>query len=188
MTEERLFSREIHLKQRPVGMPTENDFQLVRVEVPDLKDGEFLVRNIWMSVDPYMRGRMREIKSYISPFQIGKPLEGGCVGQIIKSNNNKFTVGDYVLGNLGWREYWISDGSGSDVTRIDPNMAPIQWYLGILGLTGLTAYVGILKIAQLIENDNSTCICFCSCWSRWFCGMSDCKDKGRPCYRKYWFT
>ena len=109
-----------------------------------------------MSVDPYMRGRMREIKSYISPFQIGKPLEGGCVGQIIKSNNNKFTVGDYVLGNLGWREYWISDGSGSDVTRIDPNMAPIQWYLGILGLTGLTAYMGILKIAQLIENDNST--------------------------------
>jgi NADPH-dependent curcumin reductase CurA len=156
MTIEKLFSREIHLKHRPAGMPTENDFQLVRVEVPDLRDGEFLVRNLWMSVDPYMRGRMREIKSYISPFQIGKPLEGGCVGQIIKSNNNKFTVGDYVLGNLGWREYWISDGSGSDVTRIDPNMAPIQWYLGILGLTGLTAYMGILKIAQLIENDNST--------------------------------
>ena len=153
MTIEKLFSREIHLKQRPVGMPTENDFQLVRVEVPDLRDGEFLVRNLWMSVDPYMRGRMREIKSYISPFQIGKPLEGGCVGQIIKSNNNKFTVGDYVLGNLGWREYWISEGSGSDVTRIDPNMAPIQWYLGILGLTGLTAYMGILKIAQLIEKD-----------------------------------
>jgi NADPH-dependent curcumin reductase CurA len=156
MTIEKLFSREIHLKQRPVGMPTENDFQLVRVEVPDLRDGEFLVRNLWMSVDPYMRGRMREIKSYISPFQIGKPLEGGCVGQIMKSNNNKFTVGDYVLGNLGWREYWISEGSGSDVTRIDPNMAPIQWYLGILGLTGLTAYMGILKIAQLIEKDNST--------------------------------
>jgi NADPH-dependent curcumin reductase CurA len=156
MTIEKLFSREIHLKHRPAGMPTENDFQLVRVEVPDLRDGEFLVRNLWMSVDPYMRGRMREIKSYISPFQMGKPLEGGCVGQIIKSNNNKFTVGDYVLGNLGWREYWISDGNGSDVTRIDPNMAPIQWYLGILGLTGLTAYMGILKIAQLIENDNST--------------------------------
>jgi NADPH-dependent curcumin reductase CurA len=156
MTEEKLFSREILLRQRPVGMPTENDFQLVRVEVPDPNDGEFMVRNIWMSVDPYMRGRMREIKSYISPFQIGKPLEGGCVGQVIKSNNSKFTVGDYVLGNLGWREYWISDGRTSDVTRIDPNLAPIQWYLGILGLTGLTAYVGLLKIAQLIDKNNST--------------------------------
>ena len=156
MVEGRLHSHEIHLKQRPVGMPTEDDFQLVKLNVPDLKDGEFLVRNIWMSVDPYMRGRMREIRSYISPFQIGKPLEGGCIGQIIKSNNNRFKVGDYVLGNLGWREYWISDGSGNDIMKIDPNMAPIQWHLGILGLTGLTAYVGLLKIAQLVDNSNST--------------------------------
>ncbi|MPZ06640.1 MAG: zinc-binding dehydrogenase [Nitrososphaeraceae archaeon] len=137
-------------------MPTEDDFQLVKVGVPDLKDSEFLVRSIWMSVDPYMRGRMREIRSYISPFEIGKPLEGGCVDQIIKSNNDRFTVGNYVLGNLGWREYWISDGSGSDIMKIDPNLAPIQWYLGILGLTGLTAYVGLLKIAQLTDNSNST--------------------------------
>ncbi|MGA6989755.1 MAG: NADP-dependent oxidoreductase [Nitrososphaeraceae archaeon] len=156
MVKERLVSHEIHLKQRPVGMPTEDNFQLVKVDIPDLKDGEFLVRNIWMSVDPYMRGRMREIRSYISPFQIGEPLEGGCIGQIIKSNNERFTVGDYVLGNLGWREYWLSDGSGSDVMKIDPNLAPIQWYLGILGLTGLTAYVGLLKIAQLVDNSNST--------------------------------
>ena len=148
MTEERLVSREIHLKHRPVGVPTENDFQLVKVDVPDPNDGEFLVRNTWMSVDPYMRGRMREIRSYISPFQIGKPLEGGCVGQIIKSNNDRFTVGDYVLGNLGWREYWISDGSGSDVTRIDPNMAPIQWYLGILGLTGLMVPCLFLQLQE----------------------------------------
>jgi NADPH-dependent curcumin reductase CurA len=156
MVEGHLVSHEIHLKQRPVGMPTEDDFQLVKVNVPDLIDDEFLVRNIWMSVDPYMRGRMREIRSYISPFQIGKPLEGGCIGQIIKSNNNRFKVGDYVLGNLGWREYWISDGIGSDIMKIDSNMAPIQWYLGILGLTGLTAYVGLLKIAQLVDNSNST--------------------------------
>jgi len=154
--DERLVSHEIHLKQRPVGMPTENDFQPVKVDVPELKNGEFLVSNIWMSVDPYMRGRMREIRSYISPFQIGKPLEGGCVGQIVKSNNDQFKVGDYVLGNLGWREYWLSDGSKSDIMKIDPNLAPIQWYLGILGLTGLTAYVGLLKIAQLVDNSNST--------------------------------
>jgi NADPH-dependent curcumin reductase CurA len=151
-----ILSREIHLKRRPVGMPTENDFQLVTVNIPDLKDSEFLVRNLWMSVDPYMRGRMREIRSYISPFEIGKPLEGGCVGQIIKSNNDQFKVGDYVLGNLGWREYWISDGNEDDIRKIDSNMAPIQWYLGILGLTGLTAYVGLLKIAQLVDNSNST--------------------------------
>lgn len=156
MAEEKLVSREIHLKQRPIGMPTENDFQLVKVNIPDLKDGEFLVRNVWMSVDPYMRGRMREIRSYISPFKIGKPLEGGCVGQIIKSNNDQFKVGDYVLGNLGWREYWSSDGSRSEVAKIDSNNAPLQWYLGILGLTGLTAYVGLLKIAQLADNSNST--------------------------------
>lgn len=153
---ESLVSREIHLKRRPAGMPTENDFELVRVNIPDLNDDEFLVRNIWMSVDPYMRGRMSETKSYISPYHIGKPLEGGCVGQIIKSNNNRFIVGDYVLGNLGWREYWISDGSGSDIMKIDQNLAPIQWYLGILGLPGLTAYVGLLKIAELIDNSNST--------------------------------
>jgi NADPH-dependent curcumin reductase CurA len=139
MGEERLVSREIHLKRRPVGMPTENNFQLVKANIPDLKDDEFLVRNIWMSVDPYMRGRMSETKSYISPYQIGKPLEGSCVGQIIKSNNNRFTVGDYILGNLGWREYWISNGSGSDIMKIDQNLAPIQWYLKgcrVIGSTG----------------------------------------------------
>jgi NADPH-dependent curcumin reductase CurA len=148
--------REIHLKRRPVGMPTENDFELVKVNVPDPKEGEFLVRNIWMSVDPYMRGRMRETKSYIPSFQLGKPLEGGCVGQIIESKNNQFKVGEYVLGNFGWREYWLSNGSsnGSDVMKIDPKMAPIQWYLGIFGMTGLTAYFGLLKIGELKDADD----------------------------------
>src|SRR5919199_521960 len=94
-------------------MPTENNFELVKVNIPDPKEGEFLVRNIWMSVDPYMRGRMNETKSYIPSFQLGKPLEGGCVGQIIESKNNHFKVGDYVLGNFGWREYWLSSDHGS---------------------------------------------------------------------------
>jgi NADPH-dependent curcumin reductase CurA len=111
VVEERLVSHEIHLKQRSVGMPTESNFELVKVNVPDPKDDEFLVRNIWMSVDPYMRGRMKEIKSYIPSFQLGKPLEGGCVGQIIKSKNNQFRVGEYVLGNFGWKDYWLSNGS-----------------------------------------------------------------------------
>ena len=142
------FGHEIYLKERPVGIPTENDFELVRVNVPRLKEGQFLVQNLWMSVDPYMRGRMRDAKSYLPSFQLNKPLEGDCVGQIIESKNNQFKVGEYVHSNFGWREFWISM-SGSGITKIDPNVTPIQHYLGILGRTGLTAYVGILKIGEL---------------------------------------
>jgi NADPH-dependent curcumin reductase CurA len=142
---------EIHLKQFPVGLPTENNFGFVRVSVPAAKEGEFLVRNMWMSVDPYMRGRMNDIKSHLPSFQLNKPLEGACVGQVIESKNNQFKVGDYLLSNFGWREYWLStDGSG--ITKVDPNMAPIQSYLGVLGMTGLTAYIGLLKVGELREN------------------------------------
>jgi len=146
-------SQEICLTEYPSGMPTENNFKLVQVHLPEpTKEGEFLVRNIWMSVDPYMRGRMREgSNSYIPPFKVGQPLEGACVGQIIASNNNQFTVGEYVLGMLGWREYWLSNGS--DVMKINPNIAPIQSFLGTFGMTGLTAYVGLLKIGELKEGD-----------------------------------
>lgn len=146
-------SKEISLTEYPYGMPTENNFKLVQVHIPEpTKEGEFLVRNIWMSVDPYMRGRMREgSNSYIPPFKLGQPLEGACVGQIITSNNNQFTVGEYVLGMLGWREYWLSNGS--DVIKVNPNIAPIQSFLGTFGMTGLTAYVGLLKIGKLKEGD-----------------------------------
>ena len=143
-------SHEIHLKKRPIGMPTNENFKQVEVEVPEPRDGELLVRNIWMSVDPYMRGRMTERKSYVPPFELDKPLEGACVGKVVESKNNQFAVGDYVLGMNGWREYWISDGNPtSGVTKIDPNMGPIQLFLGIYGMTGLTAYVGLLRIGQL---------------------------------------
>jgi len=148
---------EIHLKQLPVGIPTENNFKFVRVSVPAPKQGEFLVRNIWMSVDPYMRGRMRETKSHLPSFQLNKPLEGACVGQVIESKNNQFKVGDYLLSNFGWRQYWLStDGSG--ITKVDPNMAPIQSYLGVLGMTGLTAYVGLLKVGELRENNGDSTV------------------------------
>jgi NADPH-dependent curcumin reductase CurA len=146
-------SKEISLTEYPYGMPTENNFKLVQVHIPEpTKEGEFLVRNIWMSVDPYMRGRMREgSNSYIPSFKLGQPLEGACVGQIITSNNNQFTVGEYVLGMLGWREYWLSNGS--DVIKVNPKIAPIQSFLGTFGMTGLTAYVGLLKIGELKEGD-----------------------------------
>jgi NADPH-dependent curcumin reductase CurA len=148
---------EIHLKQLPVGLPTENNFEFVRVNVPAPKQGEFLVRNIWMSVDPYMRGRMNDIKSHLPSFQLNKPLEGACVGQVIESKNNQFKVGDYLLSNFGWREYWLST-NGSGITKVDPNMAPIQSYLGVLGMTGLTAYVGLLKVGELRENNGDSTV------------------------------
>ncbi len=118
-------SHEIHLKERPVGMPTIDNFELVEVQIPEPRDGEFLVRNIWMSVDPYMRGRMTERKSYVPPFELGKALEGGCVGKVVESKNNQFAVGDYVLGMNGWREYWISDsGPASGVSKNQSKYRP----------------------------------------------------------------
>lgn len=150
MAEQRI-NHLIQLKQRPVGVPTESNFEFVKTTVPIPTEGQFLVRNIWMSVDPYMRGRMRGMKSYIPPFQLDKPLEGASVGQVIESKYNQFKVGDYVLSNFGWREYWLSSG-GNGVTKIDPKIAPLQSYLGIMGLTGLTAYVGLLKIGELKDN------------------------------------
>ena len=137
------FGYEIHLKERPLGIASENNFDLVRVSVPDLKQGQFLVRNEWMSVDPYMRGRMSETKSYLPPFELNKPLEGDCIGQIIESKNRQYEVGQYLLSNFGWREYWISKGS-NDISKIASTIAPLQTYLGIMGRTGLTAYVGLL--------------------------------------------
>lgn len=151
--------QEIHLKRYPKGMPTDDLFELVKVDVPEPKEGELLIRNIWMSVDPYMRGRMRspeETKRYINSFQLNKPLDGACVGQIIESKNNEFIVGEYVLGNFGWREYWLSDGK--DILKINSKIAPIQSYLGVLGMTGLTAYVGLMEIGKLNEGKDTVFI------------------------------
>ena len=127
-------------------MPDEGDFELAEVEIPDPAEGQILVRNIYMSVDPYMRGRMNEGESYIPPFQLSRPLEGGCVGHVVTSRQGKFQDGDWVLGMQGWREFYLSNGS--DLTRIDPGMAPVQSFLGVLGMPGMTAYVGLLEIGQ----------------------------------------
>ncbi len=156
MTDEKV-GKEVHLKQFPSGYPTEDDFEVVRVSIPIPKQGEFLVQNIWMSVDPYMRRRMSEIKSHLPSFQLNKPLEGACVGQVLVSNNDQFKVGDYLLSNFGWREYWISM-NGNGITKVNPNMAPIQTYLGVLGMTGLTAYIGLLKVGDLKENNNDSTV------------------------------
>lgn len=144
-------SREIRLKNRPIGMATESDFELVEVMIPEIEEGKVLIRNAYMSVDPYMRGRMDDRENYIAPFELGKPLDGGCVGQIIESKNRTFREGDHVLGNKGWREFFVSNGS--DLVRIDPEITPIQNYLGVLGMPGFTAYVGLLDIGQLRERE-----------------------------------
>jgi NADPH-dependent curcumin reductase CurA len=146
-----IISREIRLKNRPFGMPKKDDFELAEVPVPEIKDGEVLVRNIYMSVDPYMRGRMNERGSYAASFQLGKPLEGGCVGQVQESRRNDLQKGDYVVGMMGWREFFVSDGS--ELTKVDPSIAPIQAYLGVLGMPGFTAYVGLLDIGKLKEGE-----------------------------------
>lgn len=140
-------SQQVVLSSRPEGKPTSANFKISSEEITPIAEGEFLVKNQWMSVDPYMRGRMKESDSYVPPFQIDKPLEGGCIGEVVDSRNSDFHEGDIVLGHLGWREFWKSTGEG--VTKVDPNLIPVQTYLGTLGMTGMTAWVGLNKIAKL---------------------------------------
>lgn len=139
-------NRMVLLAARPVGWPRPSDFELVARPLPEPGDGELLIRNIYMSVDPYMRGRMNAGPSYSPPFEIGEPLGGGAVGQVFRSRHTDFRAGDFVTGSAGWREYHLSDGRG--LTRVDAGAAPLSAWLGILGMPGLTAYVGLLDIGQ----------------------------------------
>lgn len=144
-------SREWHLVARPQGWPTPADFALREVPVTALADGRVLVRNVHFSVDPYMRGRMNDVKSYSPPFQLDRPMEGGAVGEVIASAAEGIEVGDHVLHGLGWREY--ADVAGSEVVKVDPSVAPLSAYLGVLGMTGLTAYAGLLDVASFQPGD-----------------------------------
>jgi len=141
-------SREIHLVDYPKGAPTEEIFKTVDAEVPDPKDGEILVRTVWMSVDPYMRGRMTPgIKSYIPSFQTGEALDGGAVGQVMEGEAKGLKPGDYVVGFTGgWKTHFVSNGEG--LTKVDPNIAPLSAYLGVLGMPGFTAWAGIENILK----------------------------------------
>jgi NADPH-dependent curcumin reductase CurA len=144
-------NREIRLKKRPVGMPTPADFELVEAPVAAPGPGQVLVRNSYMSVDPYMRGRMVDRESYTPPFQIGEALSGGAVGQVVESKNDKFKKGDFVSNFAGWREWFLS--TGADLQKIDPALAPLSAYLGTFGMPGLTAYAGLLKVGELKEGE-----------------------------------
>ena len=144
-------SREVRLARRPQGEPGLDCFAFTTVNLPDPVPGEVLVQNLCMSVDPYMRGRMNEGKSYVPQFEIGKPLEGGAVGRVIASQDEKLPVGTFVLSMYGWREAFVAPVSSLRV--IDTTLAPPSAYLGILGVTGLTAWVGLFSIAKLKDGE-----------------------------------
>ncbi|WP_019507278.1 zinc-binding dehydrogenase [Pleurocapsa sp. PCC 7319] len=143
-------SREIRLISRPEGMPTKDNFDLVQTELEPLQDRQVLVRNLYMSVDPYMRGRMNEEKSYIPPFELGEPLTGAAVGEVIESRTQDFQPGDIVTSNFGWREYFIA--APQDLHRVEQEIQPLSIYLGALGSTGMTAWVG-LNLVEVKADD-----------------------------------
>jgi NADPH-dependent curcumin reductase CurA len=137
-------NRRIVLASRPEGEPKLEHFRLETVDIPEPKDGEVLLRNLWMSLDPYMRGRMSAAKSYAQPVELGEPMVAGTVSEIVQSNRPEFVPGDIVLSYTGWMDYAISNGS--DLRKLDPKQAPVQTALGVLGMPGMTAYTGMRNI------------------------------------------
>ena len=137
----RITSREIRLVSRPDGMPIAANFTLAETELEPLLDRQVLVRNLFMSVDPYMRGRMNDTKSYVPPFELGKPLDGGAVGEVIASRATEFKPGDVVTSGLGWREVFIAPPQA--LHPVSRDMQPLSVYLGVLGMTGMTAWAGL---------------------------------------------
>ena len=139
-------SREIRLVARPKGFPDENLFEIAESPIPDPGEGQLLVRNAYFSVDPYMRPRMNDVRSYVAPFTLGEAMTGGAVGRVAASRHPKFAEGEWVLHGLGWREWALSDGSG--MRKIDASSAPISTALGVLGMPGFTAYYGLFELGQ----------------------------------------
>ncbi len=143
--------RQIILKKRPEGKPSTNDFEIQEFDIPGLHNGQVLLKSIYISVDPYLRGRMRDEKSYIPPFQVGEPIESTVVAEVIESKNKEFNKGDHVTGMLDWKEKQVS--TGENLRKISKDLAPLSAYLGILGLTGLTAYLALDNIANLKKGE-----------------------------------
>ena len=140
-----------HLKSRPSGMPTEDNFELKPVELPPLADGQVRVKNLWLSVDPYMRGRMNDVKSYVPSFQVGEPMDGGAIGEVIESKAEGFQPGDLVQHMSGWRDEAVVPARIAQ--KLPDFGAPPELFLGILGVTGMTAYFGLLDVASAKAGD-----------------------------------
>jgi hypothetical protein len=139
-------NKRVVMASRPAGWVTEGNFRIETAPVAKPKDGEILVKNLWLSLDPYMRGRMNDTKSYAAKQEIGEVMIGGAVGEVVESRNPKFAVGDKVVGMLGWQQYGCSNGVG--LNKIDAGGAPMSAFLGVLGMPGVTAWVGLLDICQ----------------------------------------
>lgn len=144
-------SREWHLVARPHGWPKAEDLALREAPVAAPGEGRVLVRNLYFSVDPYMRGRMNDVKSYTPPFALDRPMDGGAVGEVVASNAPGLAVGDHVLHGLGWREY--AEVPAKHAVKVDASLAPLPAYLGVLGMPGLTAYAGLFEVASFKEGD-----------------------------------
>jgi len=139
-------NRRVLLASRPSGWVSEANFKIDEVPLRAPAEGEVLVKNLWLSLDPYMRGRMNEGKSYAAKQELGEVMIGGTVGEVVESKHPKFAKGDQVLGMLGWQQYGLSDGKG--LNKVDASRVPLSAYLGVLGMPGVTAWVGLLDICQ----------------------------------------
>ena len=140
-----------HLTSRPQGLPTHDNFELRETALPELGEGQLRLRNSWLSVDPYMRGRMNDVKSYVPPFQLGEPMEGGAIGEVVESRADGFAPGDRVLHMAGWRDEAVIPAKMA--MKLPDLGAPPEQFLGILGTTGATAYFGLLDVASAKEGD-----------------------------------
>jgi NADPH-dependent curcumin reductase CurA len=142
---------QVLFKARPSGWVDESHFELVENEAGQPGDEEVLIRNLYLSVDPYMRGRMREARSYTAGFELGKPLEGGAVGEVVESNSAAFPVGSYVSGRMGWEEYTVA--RSRDLIIVDPEIAPLSAYIGVMGMPSMTAWIGMKNIGQAKDGE-----------------------------------
>lgn len=144
-------NKTILLNKRPNGKPQESDFKFTTEAKPEVDSGEVLLKTKYVSVDPYMRGRMSDAESYVPPFQLNKPVESGIIAEVIESKNDSFSKGDFVSGMLDWKEYQTNDGK--NLLKVDGDKAPLSAYLGVLGMTGLTAYHGLTEIGKPKEGE-----------------------------------
>ena len=144
-------NRKIIFEKRPEGKPTQECFRIKETSIPEIKAGEVLLQTRYVSVDPYLRGRMSDRKSYISGFNLGEPIQSGIIAEVGESKNPDFKKGDFVSGMLDWSEYQSSNGQG--LTKVDPEAAPLSAYLGMLGMPGLTAYLGLMEIGKPQKNE-----------------------------------
>ena len=144
-------TREVVLAARPEGEPKESDFEIRQTAMPSPGEGELLVRNVYVSVDPYMRSRMTGVRTYVPPYEVGGPIDGGAVGRVVESTDERFAPGDWVVSQLGWREHGLVPAHRA--RKIDPSVAPPSYALGILGMPGFTAWIGLVDIGQVQEGE-----------------------------------